>query len=200
MPEMDGYSLLKEIRKEKQYSRLPVIMLTAKADDKTKISSLETGANDYLTKPFNAKELLLRVRTQIHLKIFMDELIEKTSDKSSAKKNITDETKEKLERVIEYINKNFKDIINRENLADLIEMSPDHFGRMFRQFTGKKVQDFINDLRINYASKMLLESDNKIIEIAMESGYENLRTFNRDFSNRMHANPTEFKEKRSLKV
>ena len=59
MPKMDGWETLKEIR---QYSQVPIIMLTAKGDDMDKILGLEYGADDYITKPFNILEVKARIK------------------------------------------------------------------------------------------------------------------------------------------
>jgi signal transduction histidine kinase/AraC-like DNA-binding protein len=195
MPEMDGNAMLKVIKSDERFSTLPVIMLTAKTDERMKVGLLEGGANDYITKPFNARELLARMRTQIHLKLLMDDLSEKTVEAKHTDKKITDDTRTKIESAIEYIKTGFSDMITRENLADSLGMSPDHFGRMFKQYTGKKVLDYINDLRLEYASNMLLKSDKKIIEIAMETGFESLRTFNRIFTKKKKMTPSEYRLK-----
>jgi len=62
LPEVTGVKYLKEIRKQKQLAKIPVIMLTAKADECDKIAGLEAGADDYVTKPFSPKELTARIR------------------------------------------------------------------------------------------------------------------------------------------
>ncbi|HXB93628.1 MAG TPA: response regulator, partial [Puia sp.] len=67
MPEMDGIQLLKELRKDRRTSELPVIFLTARAGEESRLEGLQTGADDYLVKPFTANELLSRVRTQISI-------------------------------------------------------------------------------------------------------------------------------------
>jgi DNA-binding response OmpR family regulator len=59
MPDMDGYTVCQRIR---EFSRVPIIMVTAKGDDKEKVEGLDTGADDYITKPFSASELAARVR------------------------------------------------------------------------------------------------------------------------------------------
>ncbi len=200
MPEMDGYTMLKSIRQENRFSRLPVILLTAKIDDKMKIGSLENGANDYLTKPFNSRELLARIRTQIHLKLFLEKLIDKIDEKNKDKIDISASVKKKLEYTIDFLNNNFLDIISRENLAITLGISPDYFSRLFKQYTGKKVQEYLNELRIKYAANMLTSSNKKIIDIAMESGFETLRTFNRDFIKQMNISPSEYRLKIITKI
>jgi len=67
MPEMDGYQFLAELKKNKLTARIPVILLTAKSGESEKIEGLDAGADDYLAKPFNAKELIARTRSLIRL-------------------------------------------------------------------------------------------------------------------------------------
>jgi len=61
LPGRDGYSVFREIRRDTRTTRIPVIMLTARAQTEDRIQGLEAGADDYLTKPFSPKELVLRV-------------------------------------------------------------------------------------------------------------------------------------------
>ena len=68
MPRMDGYQLLAALRKDSHTEHIPVIVVTARAEDAEKIASLESGADDYLTKPFNAKELLARTRNLLRIR------------------------------------------------------------------------------------------------------------------------------------
>ncbi|NNC88522.1 MAG: response regulator transcription factor [Akkermansiaceae bacterium] len=63
MPGMDGYAVFKELRRDNRTSQTPVIMLTARAQTEDRIQGLEAGADDYLTKPFSPKELVLRVQS-----------------------------------------------------------------------------------------------------------------------------------------
>ncbi len=62
LPDMDGFEICKQLKKDPKYSRIPVIMLTAKSDESDKIVGLEIGADDYVTKPFSVKELITRVK------------------------------------------------------------------------------------------------------------------------------------------
>ena len=65
MPEMDGYKFCEQIKTKELTSHIPVILLTAKADQESKMDGLETGADDYLSKPFDANELKLIIRNRI---------------------------------------------------------------------------------------------------------------------------------------
>ncbi len=68
MPVMDGYEMCRRIRKDRDLSHIPIIMLTAKASDEMKVEGLEIGANDYISKPFNARELCARVRNLLNIR------------------------------------------------------------------------------------------------------------------------------------
>lgn len=74
MPEMDGFKACEEIRKNKNYKDVPIIFLTAYTDQKNILKGFELGAQDYITKPFNTKELLARVKTHLELKASKEKL------------------------------------------------------------------------------------------------------------------------------
>ena len=73
MPEMDGIQLLKAIKENKKYERIPVILLTARAGEESKIEGYQIGADDYLVKPFSIKELLARITAQLAIRKKIEE-------------------------------------------------------------------------------------------------------------------------------
>lgn len=88
----------------------------------------------------------------------------------------------KLDKVYEYVLNNFKEEINLNLTADLVHMNPSAFSRYFKQTTNKTFVQFLNEVRIGYACKILIdEGDKNISEIAFECGYKNLSNFNRQF-------------------
>jgi len=72
MPEMNGYEVCREIKKSHMFKDMPIIFITAKTDEESLVEAFDAGAQDYITKPFNAAELLARVRTHLKLKAFED--------------------------------------------------------------------------------------------------------------------------------
>ncbi|MFK5947824.1 MAG: two-component system response regulator, partial [Methylococcales bacterium] len=72
MPEMDGYEVCRQIKKKKLANEIPIIFITAKTDEDSLLDAFEAGGQDYVTKPFNAHELMARVKTHLKLKAFED--------------------------------------------------------------------------------------------------------------------------------
>lgn len=68
MPQIDGYTICSQIKADNRYQKIPIIFLTAKTEPEDIVKGFETGAIDYITKPFNSKELLARVKTHVNLK------------------------------------------------------------------------------------------------------------------------------------
>ncbi len=80
MPEMDGFELLKRIRENKKTKKIPLILLSARAGEEATIQGLEHGADDYLVKPFSAKELYARVKTQLYMSLIRADNMELVND------------------------------------------------------------------------------------------------------------------------
>lgn len=100
----------------------------------------------------------------------------------------------RVRKIYEYINNNYKETIRLENLADLIGMTPVSLSRFFKLRTGKTVTDYIIDIRLGHAAKLLVETTNTITEICYDSGFNNLSNFNRVFKKRKGCSPLEFRQ------
>jgi len=203
MPEMDGYDLLSKIRKIDVFKGLPVILVTAKASIGMKLEGLSLGATDYITKPFDGEELKARIANQLGIKLLRDRIEQKNrrlydrlrSMDQSRGVSVSDEARERLETVCEFIREFYYEDLSREALAETVEMNPDYFSRLFNKYTGKKLSEFINELRIDAAKKLLLETDMDITRIGHDAGFESLRTFNRVFKVVTGDTPGQFREK-----
>jgi AraC-like DNA-binding protein len=112
------------------------------------------------------------------------------------KKNriITPAIKEKMDKAIVYLEENFRSPISREGLAAHIDIHSDDFGRYFKLYTGKKVNDYWNELRVVEASRIIRESEDQFSDIAFAVGFESLATFNRAFLKVMEVTPSRYKE------
>jgi AraC-like DNA-binding protein len=106
----------------------------------------------------------------------------------------SENTKEKIKEAILYLNENFLFEISREGLASKFNLHPDFFSKAFKHFTGKKINQYINELRIKHAISLMQDTSKNILEISLESGFENLRTFNRVFKEITGKTPKEYKK------
>ncbi len=83
--------------------------------------------------------------------------------------------------------------ISREGLASAIDISPDYMSRLFKVYTGMKLNDYINKLRVEAATLKLENKDTRIIDIAFDVGFESIMTFNRAFKAFMEITPSEYR-------
>ncbi len=93
---------------------------------------------------------------------------------------------------VKNIEKNFNSSLSREELADSVNIHPDNVGRNFKGYTGKKISDYIYELRVNEAARRLVET-NDSIHIAFSVGFESLRTFNRVFPQIKNTTPEKYR-------
>ncbi len=107
--------------------------------------------------------------------------------------SITDTSEEKLKRVIDFIDENFTSDISREGLAAAVGLNPNYMGSLFKTYTGKSINEYINNLRIDDAIRQLDSENSRIIDIAFSVGYESLVTFNRVFKKVTGKTPSEYK-------
>ncbi|MCR5076705.1 MAG: AraC family transcriptional regulator [Prevotella sp.] len=117
-----------------------------------------------------------------------------------AKVQIEDDSKRIL-KVKNYINKNYMYELKLETLADLANMSQSSFSRFFKLHTGRTLSDYIIDIRLGFATRMLLNSQDSIANISFNCGYNNLSNFNRIFKRKKGCSPSEFRENyRKIKI
>lgn len=101
----------------------------------------------------------------------------------------------RLERVLAYLSGNFKESISHAEAASVAGLSPAAFSRYFRRNMGKTFQQYLNDMRLSEACRQLIETTRPVSEIAFDSGFQNLSTFNRCFRNSRSMSPVEYRAK-----
>ncbi len=112
---------------------------------------------------------------------------------SYAKVNIEDDSRRIL-KVKNYINENYMYEVKLKALADLANMSESAFSRFFKLHTGRTMSDYIIDIRMGFATRMLIETQDSISTISFNCGYNNLSNFNRIFRRKKGCSPSEFRE------
>jgi AraC-like DNA-binding protein len=151
----------------------------------------------YASPPFVIAFIVLTAR-EFMKSIVRMELLYNTIRKPEKKEKdpiITDTVEGKLKSVIDFIDLNYTEDISREGLAGAIDINMDYMGRLFRKYTGKKINEYINELRIGDAMKKLGNRDTTIIDVALSIGFESLSTFNRAFKNVTGQTPSAYRNR-----
>jgi AraC-like DNA-binding protein/quercetin dioxygenase-like cupin family protein len=104
----------------------------------------------------------------------------------------------RIKMVNEYLYKNLQNPIRINEVANLINMSPSAFSHFFKKRTQRSFTDYLTDLRIGYAARLLIESEKNISEICYESGFNNISNFNRSFKGQKGCTPSEFRSQQKL--
>lgn len=142
--------------------------------------------------------MVLIVDETIKKEVKLDQLYRELKNYTAQTRDtvITATTEEKLKRVQQFLEENYRSDISREGLADAMDMSPDHMSRMFKAHTGRKINDFINELRIRDAAASLVETNERITDIAFNVGFESLATFNRVFLKITGLSPSQYRKEK----
>ncbi|MBQ8990183.1 MAG: helix-turn-helix domain-containing protein [Prevotella sp.] len=112
---------------------------------------------------------------------------------SFAKVEVSSDSR-RVQKVKNFIDQNYRYEIRLPQLADIAGMSPSAFSRFFKLHTGRNLSEYIIDMRLGYASRMLVDSTHSIAEISFSCGFNNLSNFNRIFKKRKGCSPSEFRE------
>lgn len=197
MPTMDGIALLKEIKGNPNISDIPVILLTSKADVAHRLEGLRRGADAYLAKPFNMDEL----------HVLIDNLVDnvrRLRGKFSGAQEQQDKVKDisvkgnndaLMERIMKCVNDNLQNPdFNVEMLTDIVGISRAHLHRKMKEITGISTSDFIRNLRLEQAAKLLREGTINVTQVAYSVGFNNRAHFSTAFKKHFGVNPTEYYE------
>jgi signal transduction histidine kinase/DNA-binding response OmpR family regulator len=195
MPGMNGLEFCHHIKSDFKTSHIPVILLTAKNMDEHIMEGYTTGADDYMTKPFNPELLKIRIdnlmiqRQQLHKKFIRDFKLQPKEVRLSS----PDE--ELLQRVVEIMEEHISDSdFNVNKMCEMVHLSHMHFIRKMKQLTGKKPIDLLKSYRMKRAKDLLKQKKINIAEIAYMVGYDLPNSFSRAFKKEFGFSPTEFLE------
>jgi signal transduction histidine kinase/DNA-binding response OmpR family regulator len=193
MPEMDGITMTGKLKKDTRTSHIPLILLTAKTSDESKLSGLSTGADDYLTKPFNKQELLLKVRNSIAMQVKLREKIRLELLKESPKVEVQSADEKFLLKVKETILSRLSDEqLSVESLAEEIALSRSQLLRKVTALTGVSVNELIRTFRLQKAAQLLEQNWGPVTQVAYEVGFSNLSYFSKVFKEQYGVLPSEY--------
>lgn len=195
---MDGFEMCNKLKTDERTSHIPLIMLTAKATSQDKISGYETGADDYVMKPFDAMELKVRVKNLIDQRIRLHEHFKKEGLFNLEGVKVASIDKKFLSKAGEIINTHIPDTgFSVDRLADELGMSRSQLHRKLINLIGESPGDLIRRIRLVKAAKLIEQKFGNVSEIALEVGFSNPANFAQSFRKQFGLTPMDYGRKLS---
>ncbi|MCB0641487.1 MAG: helix-turn-helix domain-containing protein, partial [Phaeodactylibacter sp.] len=188
MPVMDGFELLNALKADDELQRIPVIMLTARADLQDKLNALRIGVDDYMLKPFVEEELLARVENSL-LRLSMRQPLEE----EDVEEVMTPE-QEWLQQVEEKVLSELQNTqFNLDQMAAELFMSKRQLQRKIKSYTGMTPSEYVREIRLHRA-RLHLESGRyqTVGEVCNAVGMEHQHHFSKIFAERYGKKPTDY--------
>jgi PAS domain S-box-containing protein len=193
MPKMDGNELTRILKNDERTSHIPIILLTAKAEQESKLEGLETGAEAYLTKPFDSKELQTRIinlvntRRKLQEKFGKGEYIPKRG-----KKTLSDLEEQFMSKVLEVIENHIsEEEFSIEQFGKEVGMSRIQLHRKLKALSGKSASNYLRSVRLSKAKQMIEEGKENISQIAYLVGFSSPQYFTRCFKDEFGIPPSD---------
>ncbi len=203
MPEIDGLSFTRTIKQNKLWSHIPLILLSALHQEDEQVKGIDSGAEVYITKPFNVKYLEKIVYRLIQRKSVLKEYY--SSIHSAFKLDngnlVHQEDQEFMNKIIETIERNISNPdLSIELLSRDMGYSTRQFYRKLKPVTDKSPADIIKEYRLTVAERLLLTKNLTIEEIMDRTGFNNRGTFYKLFSQRFGMPPRQYREQQKDSV
>lgn len=193
MPEMDGIELIKKIKSDKRTSHIPVILLTAMTGQEQQLKGLESGANDYITKPFNFEVLNAKIKNLLHLKSTMQNTYSKQIKVMATEPVLESADERFLTEIVSYLENNLTNSqLSVENLSRHLTMSRSTLYAKLLELTGQTPVEYIRSFRLDKAAILLEKSTMTISEISYQVGFTTSNYFAKSFKNKFNMLPSEF--------
>ncbi|WCO02006.1 hybrid sensor histidine kinase/response regulator transcription factor [Psychroserpens ponticola] len=196
MPVMDGFELTQKLQAQIATNHIPIVMLTSKAMQDDKLEGISSGADAYLTKPFQKEELLLRMQMLIAKRKKLQEnyLIDTVAEKTELKKQTTDKNLIFLNTIIEGIHNHLDDSnFGATELAQFMTMSDSQLYRKLKAISNTSTSIFIRKIRLEKSKELLKNSNLSISEIAYSTGFNDPNWFSKAFKEEFGESPSYFR-------
>lgn len=193
MPFMDGIEMCSILKQDEQTSHIPVILLTAKDNFESHIEGYQSGADDYIVKPFDSTLLKLKVQNIISTRESARKQFDLEKGTYSNSLIYSDIDKSFLNKCIDIINKHIDNPdFNVDNLSDELSFSRRNLYRKLQALTDYNPAELIRNIRMQHAANLLKSTDLRVFEIALAVGYDNTVYFSQTFKKQFGVLPSEY--------
>lgn len=198
MPQSSGIELAKRIKDDKKTSHIPLILISAKYTVEEQIEGLASGAEMYISKPFNTDYLQTSVKHLISRKETLKSYFNSplSAFELSEGKLVHKENTKFVQDILDIIDKNIMNKkLSTQFIAEELNISSRHLYRRLNEINSESPADMIKESRLHIARNLLLNTKMTIDEVIYKSGFSNRATFFRAFSQKYGCTPKEFREK-----
>ncbi|WP_297089316.1 two-component regulator propeller domain-containing protein [uncultured Draconibacterium sp.] len=193
MPVMDGIELCKRVKTDARTSHIPVILLTARTALTFKYEGLETGADDYITKPFSARYLTLRVKNLIEQRRKIQEYFKREAICDPGSVTLTSVDEKILKKAVDYIIENIANPnLSVNKLSEHVGLSRVHFYRKIKALSNQTAVEFIRNVRLKRAATLLSQDKISVKEVRNLVGFEDADYFRKCFKEQFGVTPNEY--------
>jgi signal transduction histidine kinase/DNA-binding response OmpR family regulator len=198
MPVMNGMELCRKIKEDQRVSHIPVILLTARTSEEQKLEGFESGADEYITKPFNFEILESRIKGLIAQRLKFHKTISNPQvDVKASELKITPLDTKFIENAIKCVEKNVSSPdFSVEHLGRELGISRAYLYKKIVALTGKSPLEFIRSIRLQHAAQLLERSQLTVAEIAYQVGFNNPKYFSRYFKEEFNMLPSQYANKK----
>lgn len=191
MPEMDGNELSRMLKNNEKTSHIPIILLTAKSEPESKLEGLKTGADDYLIKPFDIRELQIRIKNLINIRKKLQEKFGR-GDYIPKGKKLSNLDEQFMRKVVKSVESHIsEETFGIDQFAKELSMSRMQLHRKLKALTGKSASLYVRSYRLLKAKKMLAEKHGNVSEIAYLVGFSSPAYFAKCFKEEFGFTPSE---------
>lgn len=193
MPEMNGIELSQKIKSDKRTSHIPVILLTAISGEDDQIKGLKSGANDYLTKPFNFNILHAKIDNLLSFNDSVKTAYSKQVQVQLKEIEIESSEVKLLNKIVKYIDENLNNPeLSVEELSKHVGMSRGSLYHKLLEITGLTPIEYIRSVKLDRAVELLEKSDYNVAQIAYMTGFGTPSYFSRLFKTQFNMLPSEY--------
>ncbi|WP_159453674.1 hybrid sensor histidine kinase/response regulator transcription factor [Ohtaekwangia koreensis] len=193
MPQMNGIELCTKIKSDERVSHIPVILLTARNSEEQRIEGFKTGADDYISKPFNFEVLEARISNLVSQREKSQKTFRKTFDIKSSELQITPLDVKFMEKAVQVVEANISSpLFSIEDLGMELGISRAYVFKKILALSGKTPLEFIRTIRLQHAAQLLERSQLSVREVAYKVGFNTPKYFTKYFKEQYNMLPSDY--------
>ncbi|WP_281612832.1 ATP-binding protein [Flammeovirga sp. SubArs3] len=193
MPEMNGLEMCRQIKDDLQTSHLPVVLLTSQSSSDEKIEGMSVGADAYLTKPFEMKQLVATIQNILNNRSKIQERLKSEVPLPISKQKISDSDQQFLDGLSKLLQDNLSnENIDLEEFSRELMMSRSQFFRKIKALTDSTPQDIIRSFKLKKAAEFLLDKKNTVNDVVILTGFKNRTHFSKLFKEQYGVTPGKY--------